>query len=78
MLAITDRRDLLEEVIGEGGWKVGHKLYSLIQMLPEFIQEMYLVEDDLYTIGKFHLGQVYDLRAFQDQSKGMRVFPCQE
>ena len=30
MLCITDKRDLFSEVVGEGGWKVGHKLYSLI------------------------------------------------
>ena len=30
MLTITDRRDLFQHVVGEGGWKVGHKLYSLI------------------------------------------------
>ena len=30
MLCITDHRDLFHEVVGEGGWKVGHKLYSLI------------------------------------------------
>ena len=64
MLTITDGRDLFSEVVGEGGWKVGHKLYSLIQLIPEFIQEMYLVDDDLYTVGTFHLGRVYDLRAF--------------
>ena len=37
MLCITDRRDIFGEVVGEGGWKVGHKLYSLIQLIPEFI-----------------------------------------
>lgn len=56
MICITDQRDLFNEIVGEGGWKVGHKLYSLIQLIPEFIQEMYLIEDDLYTIGTFHLG----------------------
>lgn len=30
MLTITDGRDLFRDVVGEGGWKVGHKLYSLI------------------------------------------------
>lgn len=30
MVCITDYRDLFREVVGEGGWKVGHKLYSLI------------------------------------------------
>jgi len=81
MVCINDNRDLFKEVVGEGGWKVGHKLYSLIQLIPEFIQEMYLMEDDLYTVGTFHLGQVYDLRSFcterPDKTK-MKAFGCQE
>ena len=62
MLSLNDGRDLFSEVVGEGGWKVGHKLYSLIQLIPEFIAEMYLIENDYYIIGTFHLGQVYNLR----------------
>ena len=42
MLCINDKRDIFWEV-GDGGWMVGHKLYSLIQVIPEFIQEMYLI-----------------------------------
>ena len=30
MLSLDDGRDLFSEIVGEGGWKVGHKLYSLI------------------------------------------------
>ena len=78
MLCITDRRDIFGEVVGEGGWKVGHKLYSLIQLIPEFIQEMYLIEDDLYQVGTFHLGQVYNLRNFVNEATNMQVFACQE
>ena len=81
MVCITDKRDLFREVVGEGGWKVGHKLYSLIQMIPEFIQEMYLMENDLYIVGTFHLGQVYDIRTFVSDGPGQRdtlAFACQE
>lgn len=78
MLTITDGRDLFNEIVGEGGWKVGHKIYSLIRLIPEFIQEMMLVEDDLYTVGRFHLGQVYDLRNFFEPEKSKQVFACQE
>ena len=78
MLCITDKRDLFSEVVGEGGWKVGHKLYSLIQIIPEFIQEMYLIEDDLYTVGQYHLGQVMDLSGFVDDTLNLTIWACQE
>ena len=76
MLCITDKRDLFSEVVGEGGWKVGHKLYSLIQIIPEFIQEMYLIEDDLYTVGQYHLGQVMDLSQFVDEALNLTIWAC--
>lgn len=76
MLALDDGRDLFSEVVGEGGWKVGHKLYSLIQLIPEFIAEMYLVETDYYVIGTFHLGQVYNMRQFVMPSKSSAVYAC--
>ena len=80
MVCITDKRDLFQEVVGEGGWRVGHKLYSLIQLIPEFIQEMYLMEEDLQAVGKFHLGQVYDLTKFGGDAsqRSMNVFDCHE
>ena len=76
MLCISDKRDLFAEVIGEGGWKVGHKLYSMIQLIPEFISEMYLIEDDLYTIGQYHLGQVHDMSLFADDAMNLTVWAC--
>jgi len=47
------------------------------------------MEEDLYTVGTFHLGQVYDMRLFfptpeEEQTqkvvgvKNMNVFGCQE
>ena len=78
MLSLNDGRDLFGEVVGEGGWKVGHKLYSLIQLIPEFIADMYLIEDDLHIIGTFHLGQVYNLRQFLMPNKRSAVYACQE
>jgi len=30
MLSLSDGRDLFNEVVGRDGWKIGHKLYSLI------------------------------------------------
>jgi len=76
MLKLTDQRDLFHEIVGEGGWKVGHKLYTMIHLIPEFIQEMYLIEDDLYTVGIFHLGQVYSLRPYVNPAKGSNVYAC--
>ena len=78
MLSLDDGRDLFSEIVGEGGWKVGHKLYSLIQLIPEFIAEIYLIENDYYTIGTFHLGQVYNLRQFLMPNKKSAIFACQE
>lgn len=83
MINISDNRDLFSEVVGEGGWKIGHKLYSLIQLIPEFIREMYMLEDDLYTVGRFHLGCVYDLRNWiEDEAvvkkKTSGIYACQE
>ena len=79
MLTITDKRDLFKDVIGSGEWKIGHKIYTLVQMIPEFIQEVYLMEDDeLRNLGTFHLGQIYDLTFYVGKDKSMAVFPCQE
>ena len=47
-------------------------------MIPEFIAEMYLVDDDFYIIGSFHLGQVYNLRMFVVEEKMSAVYACQE
>jgi len=76
ILSLNDGRDLFNEVVGEGGWKVGHKMYSLIQLIPEFIAEMYLIEDDFYIIGTFHLGQVYNLRQFVHEDKQSVIYAC--
>ena len=78
MITLTDRRDLFKDIIGAGEWKIGHKIYTLIQMIPEFIQEIYLMEDDdeLRNIGTFHLGQIYDLTHYVGTDRCMAVFPC--
>jgi len=55
-VCLIDGRDLFKDVIGEGGLKYAINIYQLIQMLPEFILEMYAIRDDTFTIGKFHLG----------------------
>ena len=39
---------------------------------------MYLIEDDLYTVGEFHLGHVYDLSQFVDDSLKLTIWACQE
>lgn len=55
-LSLSDGRDIFNEVVGEQGWRVGFKLYTLVQLLPEFIQDMAVIEDNLHVIGQFHLG----------------------
>ena len=48
-------------------------------MIPEFIQEVYMMEDEeLKNLGTFHLGQIYDLTFFVGKDRSMAVFPCQE
>ena len=38
------------------------------------------MDDSLHGVGKFHLGQAYDLLRFSEESKSrkMDVFDCQE
>lgn len=55
-LSLDDGRDIFNEVVGEQGWKVGFKLNTLIQLLPDFIMDMAVIEDNLHMIGIFHLG----------------------
>jgi len=55
-LSLDDGRDIFNEVVGEQGWRVGFKLHTLIQLLPNFIQDMAIIEDNLHVIGCFHLG----------------------
>ena len=55
-LWLDDGRDIFNEVVGEQGWKVGFKLNTLIQLLPDFIMDMAVIEDNLHVIGIFHLG----------------------
>jgi len=54
-LSLTDGRDLFNEICGDE-WKIGHKLHSLIQFLPVFVNEMLSIRDSLRVVGTFHLG----------------------
>ena len=79
MVTLTDRRDIFKDIIGDVEWRIGHKIYSLIQMIPDFIQDVYLMEDEeLTNVGTFHLGRIYDLTFYVGVDKSMAVFPCQE
>lgn len=77
LVCLTDGRDLFHEIVGEGGWQIGHKLYTLVQLLPEFIHEMLLLDDDIHVVGTFHLAQAYDLGVFVNPGKSA-VFMCKE
>jgi hypothetical protein len=77
-VVITDNRDLYNEVIGEGGNKVGHTFASIALLLPEFILEMYSIKDNEEVIGTYHTGAVYNLNNFNVSYDVMAVFLVQE
>jgi len=37
LLCLNDGRDLFNEIIGGEPWQIGNKLYSLVQLLPDFV-----------------------------------------
>jgi len=61
----------------------------LVQLIPDFIQDMAILEDDMHVVGTFHLGQVYNIKRWADSDKEEKkaseayvepcgVFQCQE
>jgi len=77
LLSLNDGRDLFNEVVGAQGWRIGHKLYTLIQLLPEFVQDMIVMIDNLQIVGQFHLGQKYSFARWNDRPD-IKVFMCSE
>lgn len=61
---IDDRRDVLEEVI-QKEWSPNMTIYETIQLIPEFVSELLLQmqqDDEIKSIGKWHLGQSYPIK----------------
>ena len=60
---IDDKRDVLEEVI-QKEWNPSMTIYETIQMIPEFVSEILLQmneDEEIKSIGKWHLGQSYHI-----------------
>ena len=73
-VVISDNRDLYDEVVGEGGWKLPHTIASVSKLLPEFILEMYTIKSNDDVIGTFQLGTIYNLAHFNVSYEEMAVF----
>lgn len=60
---IDDKRDVLEEVI-QKEWNPSMTIYETIQLIPEFVSEILLQmneDEEIKSIGKWHLGQSYHI-----------------
>lgn len=69
LLNLTDGRDLFREIVGHDPWQVGNKIVSLVQMIPDFIQDMAILEDDIHVVGTFHLGELYNIKRWADSTQ---------
>lgn len=61
--SIDDKRDVLEEVL-QKEWSPSMTIYETIQLIPEFVSEVLLQatdDDEIKSIGKWHLGQSYHI-----------------
>ena len=63
-LQLNDGRDLYNELVGKHGWKQECSVAQLIAQIPDFTAEILLSQATNLVIGKFHLGQLYDLNAY--------------
>lgn len=60
---IDDKRDVLEEVI-QKEWSPNMTIYETIQLIPEFVSDVLLQatqDEEIKSIGKWHLGQSYHI-----------------
>lgn len=72
---IDDKRDVLEEVIKKE-WTPSMTIYETVQLIPEFVSEVLLQaqqDDEIRSIGKWHLGHFYNIQEF-----GVGVFKVRE
>jgi ubiquitin-protein ligase len=58
---IDDKRDVLEEIL-QKEWSPSMTIYETIQLIPDFVSEVLLQmtqDEEIRSIGKWHLGQSY-------------------
>ncbi len=61
---IDDKRDVLEEII-QKEWSPNMTIYETIQLIPQFVADLLLKmqqDDEIKSIGKWHLGQSYPIK----------------
>ncbi|CAI2370866.1 unnamed protein product [Moneuplotes crassus] len=61
---IDDKRDILEEIIHKE-WSNNMTIFETIELIPQFVADLLLQmqqEDEIKSIGKWHLGQSYPLK----------------
>lgn len=61
---IDDKRDVLEEILHKE-WSNTMTIYETIQLIPQFVADLLLKmhqDDEIKSIGKWHLGQSYPIK----------------
>jgi DNA-binding transcriptional regulator/RsmH inhibitor MraZ len=38
-------------------------------MIPDFIQDMAILDDDIHVVGTFHLGELYNIKKWADSNQ---------
>ena len=63
--SLCDGRDLYEEIMGVESWRQDLPIYKMILLFPDFIEDMLInARKNVHLVyGKFHLGQLYDLKS---------------
>ncbi|TNV81344.1 hypothetical protein FGO68_gene13949 [Halteria grandinella] len=73
---LSDGRDLYTDIMKGEEWKIGRKLYEIVQFIPEFISEVKIAEESRGTdFGTFHLGYLYNIEATWSPAQ---VYACEE
>jgi hypothetical protein len=75
---MNDGRDIFQDILGEEvSWPVGSKIYAIVQLFADFVEDMVAKEENLRVMGKFHLGQKYRLE-FWRESQDCSIFDSEE
>jgi len=78
--SLADGRDLLLHVLPDkkSEWMPSMNLCEIIKQIPEFVRStLSLKNAPSKMVGRFHLGQNYDMLLWMSNSE-CGVFPCQE
>ena len=68
--SFSDGRDLLEVIFNEK-WTENSKLMTILVLIPQFIKE-YFTRGDIIYIGKYYLGEKYDLKILERSNYDMK------